>query len=166
MVVRTRRDRAPRRDHLLRRRQAPHWPRSDCQSARQRNSTRLTQWCGGGACKEVGGLGGVQRLYTPTFIRSSVAGAVAGSRRDNYRLLMVGARGIPPRLAMNLDVTDGGRPNRAVSLPLGLSQSALQRGYVLLYLGPRQSFRQCRLVFSGSRSSEEKNKPTPAERKN
>jgi hypothetical protein len=56
-------------------------------------------------------------------------------------MLMMSARGIPPRLATNGDVTDGktaqpgGRP-----VPLALSQTALQHGYVLLYLGPQQSY--------------------------
>jgi type IV secretory pathway TraG/TraD family ATPase VirD4 len=83
----------------------------------------------------------LQRFYMPTYIRSSVAGAIGTSRRDNYRMLILAARGIPPRLATNADVTDGrtsepgGKP-----IPLALSQPALRRGYVLLYLGPEQSY--------------------------
>ena len=54
---------------------------------------------------------------------------------------MVGARGIPPRLATNADVTDGKTPEPGGKpIPLALSQPALQRGYALLYLGPEQSY--------------------------
>jgi hypothetical protein len=83
----------------------------------------------------------LQRFYMPTYIRSSVAGAIGTSRRDNYRMLMLGARGIPPRLATNADVTDGKTPEPGGKpIPLALSQPALRRGYVLLYLGPEQSY--------------------------
>ena len=54
---------------------------------------------------------------------------------------MVGARGIAPRLATNADVTDGKTPEPGGKpIPLALSKSALQHGYVLLYLGPEQSY--------------------------
>ena len=92
-------------------------------------------------CRFSFGNNTLQRFYTPTYIRSSVAGAMGASRRDNYRMLMVGARGITPRLATDADVTDGktaepgGKP-----LALALSQLALRQGYVLLYLGPQQSY--------------------------
>ena len=83
----------------------------------------------------------LQRFYTPTYIRSSVAGAIGASRRDNYRMLMVGARGITPRLATAADVTDGETPEPGGKpLALALSQLALRQGYVLLYLGPQQSY--------------------------
>src|SRR5580698_2898400 len=82
----------------------------------------------------------LQRFYMPTYIRSSVAGAIGTSRRDKYRMLMLGARGIPPRLATNADVTDGRTPEPGGKpIPLALSP-ALRRGYVLLYLGPEQSY--------------------------
>ena len=56
-------------------------------------------------------------------------------------MLMLAARGIPPRLATNADVTDGTTPEPGGKpIPLALSQSALQSGYVLLYLGPEQSY--------------------------
>src|SRR5580698_5191639 len=45
-------------------------------------------------CRFTFGNSPIQRFYTPTYIRSSVAGAIGASRRDNYRMLMVGARGI------------------------------------------------------------------------
>ena len=60
-------------------------------------------------CRFTFGNSPLQRFYTPTYIRSSIAGAIGMSRRDNYRMLMVGARGIQPRLATNTDVTDGTR---------------------------------------------------------
>jgi hypothetical protein len=92
-------------------------------------------------CRFSFGNSSLQRFYTPTYIRSSVAGAIGASRRDNYRMLMVGARGIPPRLATNPDVTDGKTPEPGGKpIPLALSQPALQRGYALLYLGPEQSY--------------------------
>src|ERR1700691_6701443 len=50
----------------------------------------------------------LQRFYTPIYIRSSVAGGVSASRKDQYRLVMIGARGIRPRPATDADVTDGG----------------------------------------------------------
>jgi len=85
-------------------------------------------------CRFNFGNSSLQRFYTPTYIRSSVAGAIGASRRDNYRMLMVGARGIPPRLATNADVRDGKTPEPGGKpIPLALSQPALQRGYVLLY---------------------------------
>ena len=31
----------------------------------------------------------LQRFYTPVYIRSSVAGSVSASRRDQYRLVMI-----------------------------------------------------------------------------
>ena len=92
-------------------------------------------------CRFTFGNSSLQRFYTPIYIRSSVAGAIGASRRDNYRMLMVGARGIAPRLATNADVTDGKTPEPGGKpIPLALSQLALQRGYTLLYLGPEQSY--------------------------
>src|SRR3984957_6595267 len=79
-------------------------------------------------CRFTFGSSPLQRFYTPIYIRSSIASAIRATRRDNYRMLMLGARGIPPRLATNTDVTDGttqqpgGKP-----IPLALSQPAFQR---------------------------------------
>ena len=57
------------------------------------------------------------------------------SRQDQYRMVIVGARGMAPRLAMNADVTDGKTPEPGGKpIPLALSKSALQHGYALLYL--------------------------------
>ena len=57
-------------------------------------------------------------------------------------MLMVGARGVQPRLAMNDDVTDGTTPQPGGKLiPLALSQPALQRGYTLLFRGPDAELR-------------------------
>src|SRR5580704_15771566 len=92
-------------------------------------------------CRFTFGTSFLQRFYTPTYIRSSVAGAITASRRDNYQMLMVGARGIAPRLATDADVTDGKTPEPGgKTLALALSQLALRQGYVLLYLGPQQSY--------------------------
>src|SRR6202451_4528023 len=83
----------------------------------------------------------LQRFYTPIYIRSSVAGGVSASRKDNYRLVMIGARGIRPRPATGADVTGGGTPVPGTkTLPLALSQSALQAGYVLLYQDPERAY--------------------------
>jgi hypothetical protein len=83
----------------------------------------------------------LQRFYTPIYIRSSVAGVIGATRRDNYRMLMVGARGTPARLATNADVTDGQTPEPGSKpIPVALSQSALQHGYVLLYQEPARSY--------------------------
>src|SRR5580700_12086245 len=92
-------------------------------------------------CRFTFGNSPLQRFYTPTYIRSSVAGAIGTSRRDNYRMLMVSARGIQPRLATNTDVTDGTTPQPGgKAIPLALSQSALQAGYDLLYQDPERSY--------------------------
>jgi hypothetical protein len=92
-------------------------------------------------CRFTFGTSLLQRFYTPTYIRSSVAGAIGASRRDNYRMLMVGARGIAPRLATDADVTDGETPEPGGKpIPLALSQLALRRGYALLYQGQNQSY--------------------------
>jgi type IV secretory pathway TraG/TraD family ATPase VirD4 len=92
-------------------------------------------------CRFSFGNNTLQRFYMPTYIRSSVAGAIGASRRDNYRMLMVGARGITPRLATDADLTDGKTPEPGGKpLALALSQLALRQGYVLLYLGPQQSY--------------------------
>ena len=92
-------------------------------------------------CRFSFGNSPLQRFYTPTYIRSSVASALGASRRDNYRMLMVGTRGIQPRLATNADVTDGTTPQPGGKpIPLTLSRPALQRGYTVLYLGPEQSY--------------------------
>ena len=92
-------------------------------------------------CRFSFGNNSLQRFYTPIYIRSGIAGAIGARRQDNYRMLMVGARGIPPRLAMNADVTDGNTPEPGGKpIPLALSKFALQHGYTLLYLGPEQSY--------------------------
>src|SRR5260370_37566922 len=101
----------------------------------------------------------LQRFYTPIYIRSSIAGAIGTGRQDSYRMLMVGARGMAPRLAMNADVMHGKTPEPGGKpIPLALSKSALQRGYTLLYLGPEQSYIDARLraylktaVYGGDR---------------
>jgi type IV secretory pathway TraG/TraD family ATPase VirD4 len=92
-------------------------------------------------CRFSLGNSSLQRFYTPTYIRSSAGGAIGKTRTGKYRMLMLGARSITPRLATNSDVTDGntaqpgGKP-----IPLALSETALERGYVLLYVAPEQSY--------------------------
>ena len=69
----------------------------------------------------------LQRFYTPIYIRSSFAGGASASRKDKYRLVMIGARGTRPRPATDNDVVDGNTPQPgARPLPLALSQSALR----------------------------------------
>jgi hypothetical protein len=97
-------------------------------------------------CRFSFGNNSLQRFYTPIYIRSSVAAAIGATRRDNYRMLMVSARGIPQRLAMNADTTDGETPEPGGKpIPLALSKFALQHGYTLLDLGPEQSYIDARL---------------------
>src|SRR5271167_2137192 len=92
-------------------------------------------------CRFSFGNNSLQRFYTPIYVRSIIAGAIGAGRQDSYRMLMVGARGIPPRLATNADVTNGKTPEPGSKpIPLALSKSALQHGYTLLYLGPEQSY--------------------------
>ena len=92
-------------------------------------------------CRFSFGNSPLQRFYTPIYIRSSVAGAIEATRRDNYRMLMVGARGIPPRLATNADLIAGKTPEPGgKAIPVALSQSALRHGYVLLYQEPARSY--------------------------
>jgi len=97
-------------------------------------------------CRFAFGNDPLQRFYMPTYIRSSVAGAVGATRRDNHRMLMLAARGIPPRFAMNGDVTEGATPEPGGKpIPLALSQSASRSGYVLLYRGPEQNYNDASL---------------------
>ncbi len=97
-------------------------------------------------CRFTFGNDPLQRFYLPTYIRSSVAGAIGASRSDNHRMLMLGARGIPPRLATNADVSEGTTPDPGGKpIPLALSRSALRSGYVLLYLGPEENYNDASL---------------------
>jgi hypothetical protein len=97
-------------------------------------------------CRFTFGNDPLQRFYLPTYIRSSVAGAIGRSRRDNHRMLMLGARGVPPRLATDGDVTEGTTPQPGGKpIPLALSRSALRSGYVLLYLGPEENYNDASL---------------------
>jgi hypothetical protein len=92
-------------------------------------------------CRFAFGNGPLQRFYTPAYIRSSITGALGSGRRDNYRMLLLGARGLAPRLAGNSDVADGStREPGGKLIPLALSQPALHRGYTLLYLEPPQAY--------------------------
>src|SRR5208283_2728662 len=97
-------------------------------------------------CRFSFGNNSLRRFYTPIYIRSSIAGVIGTGRQDSYRMLMVGARGMAPRLATNADVMVGKTPEPGGNpIPLALSRPALQRGYLLLYLGPEQSYIDARL---------------------
>lgn len=97
-------------------------------------------------CRFIFGNDPLQRFYAPTYIRSTVAGAIGASRRDNHRMLMLGARGIPPRLATNVDVTEGTTPEPGGKpIPLALSRSALRSGYAQLYRGPEENYNEASL---------------------
>lgn len=97
-------------------------------------------------CRFTFGNDPLQRFYMPTYIRSSVAGGIGANRRDNHRMLMLGARGIPSRLATSADVTEGMTSESGRKpIPLALSRSAVQRGYVLLYLGPEENYNDASL---------------------
>src|SRR5258707_1579480 len=97
-------------------------------------------------CRFSFGNSSLQRFYTPIYIRSSVASAIGVTRRDNYRMLMVGARGVPPRLATNADVTDGETSEPGSKpIPVALSESALRHGYLLLYQEPARNYNDATL---------------------
>lgn len=92
-------------------------------------------------CRFTFGNSPLQRFYMPAYIRSSITGALGSGRQDNYRMLMMAARGLAPRLAGNSDVTDGStREPGGKLIPLALSQPALDRGYTQLYLAPPQAY--------------------------
>jgi hypothetical protein len=83
----------------------------------------------------------LERFYTPIYLRASLAATVGPSRKDSYRLLFVAGRGVPSHLATDADVTDGRTPQSGDrSIPLALSKSALQQGYVFLFRGPQLSY--------------------------
>ncbi len=97
-------------------------------------------------CRFTFGNDPLQRFYAPSYIRSSVAGAIGASRRDNHRMLMLGGRGIPPRLATNGDVTEGTTPEPGGKpIPLAISRSAMRSGYELLYLSREQNYNDASL---------------------
>jgi len=79
----------------------------------------------------------LQRFYTPTYIRSSVAGAIGTSRRDNYRML-IGSPRDSTALATNTDATDALRRNRRQADPAHALAACLQRGYTA-FTGPNRA---------------------------
>ena len=97
-------------------------------------------------CRFTFGSDSLQRFDTPIYIRSSIASALGSTRKDNYRLLMVGSRGIAPRFAIADDVTDGEttEPGGKI-IPLALSQLALKSGYRFLYISPERSYNDTNL---------------------
>jgi hypothetical protein len=83
----------------------------------------------------------LQRFYTPIYARSTAMGAVSATRRDKYRMLFVGGRTVPARLATESDVTDGKSPEPGGKMiPLALSKTALAHGYGFLFRGPELNY--------------------------
>jgi type IV secretory pathway TraG/TraD family ATPase VirD4 len=83
----------------------------------------------------------LQRFYTPIYARSTAAGMIGATRRDKYRMLLVGGRGVPMRLVTENDVIDGRTPEPGGRvIPLALSKVAMRHGFVSLFRGPEQSY--------------------------
>jgi hypothetical protein len=83
----------------------------------------------------------LQRSYTPIYMRSTVAGMIGPTRRDKYRMLFVGGRGLPTRMVVEADVIEGNTPEPGgKQITLALSRRALQSGYVFLFRGPELSY--------------------------
>src|ERR1700680_2570292 len=83
----------------------------------------------------------LQRFYTPIYMRSTVAGMIGPTRQDKYRMLFVGRRGLPTRMGVEADGTEGNTPERrGKQLPLALSRRNSQSGYVFLFRGPELSY--------------------------
>ncbi|HVJ09452.1 MAG TPA: type IV secretion system DNA-binding domain-containing protein [Acidisarcina sp.] len=88
----------------------------------------------------------LQRYYLPLYERTSVIGAFSKSHRSNYRVLFVTGHGLPPQPAHNADVRLGRTPEPDdKTIPLALTEDALQHGYTLLFRGPLRSFDDARL---------------------
>jgi hypothetical protein len=85
-------------------------------------------------CRFTFGNSPFQRFYTPAYIRSSITGALVPTRRDNYRMLVLGARGIAPRLASDSDVIDGStpEPGRQTDSPCPLATRLASRLHAAL----------------------------------
>ena len=83
----------------------------------------------------------LQQFYTPIYARSTAASEIGTTRRDKYRLLFVGGRGVPTRFATDADVIDGKTPESGGKfIPLALSANALRDGIVSLFRGPEQTY--------------------------
>ncbi len=92
------------------------------------------------------GMTPLQRYYLPLYERISVIGAFSTTHRSNYRVLFVAGRGPTPRPAQNSDVKMGRAPEPGgKTIPLALTENAIQRGYTLLFRGPLRSFDDARL---------------------
>src|ERR1700682_671693 len=82
-------------------------------------------------CRFAFGNSPLQRFYTPIYMRATVGGAISATRRDKYRMLLVGGRNIPTRLATDPDVIDGTTPEAGgKSIQIALSKTALQQGQI------------------------------------
>jgi hypothetical protein len=88
----------------------------------------------------------LQRFYTPMYARASAFGAFSQTHRSTYRVLFIGGHGLAPRPAMEDDVVTGQtREPDGTTLPLGLSETARQQRYTLLFRGPVRSYVDARL---------------------
>ncbi len=88
----------------------------------------------------------LQRYYLPLYERTSVIGAFSKSHRSNYRVLFVAGQGLKPQPAQNADVKMGRTSEPGdKTIPLALTEDALQHGYTLLFRGPLRSFDDARL---------------------
>jgi len=88
----------------------------------------------------------LQRYYLPLYERTSVIGAFSTSHRSNYRVLFITGPGLSPQPARNADVKLGRTPEPGgKTIPLALTEDALQHGYTLLFRGPLRSFDDARL---------------------
>lgn len=88
----------------------------------------------------------LQRYYLPLYERTSVIGVFSKSHRSEYRVLFVTGHGLTPKPVQNVDVKLGRTPEPGgKTIPLVLTEDALQHGYTLLFRGPLRSFDDVRL---------------------
>jgi hypothetical protein len=88
----------------------------------------------------------LERYYLPIYERTSIISALSKTHLSVYRVLFVAGEKLAPRPAMNEDVSLGRtREKDGGAIPLTLSPGALQRGYSLMFRGPRRSFADARL---------------------
>jgi type IV secretory pathway TraG/TraD family ATPase VirD4 len=88
----------------------------------------------------------LERYYLPTYEQTSMISVFSKTHQSVYRVLFVASGKLPPRPAMNGDVTLGTtRETDGKTIPLALSSEARQQGYTLLFRGPRRNFVDARL---------------------
>ena len=93
-------------------------------------------------CRFTFGNSSATTFYTPIYIRIERCGQVSASRRDNYRMLMVGARGIHDRVwPRDADVTDGTTPQPGGKpIPLALSSPPCRRAMICFTSDPERYY--------------------------